>query len=71
MKVMFEFPGDQLPEHCYDCPLHDSENGACKLDGRSSEWRPFWCPLQPMPVSNRAIRHPILGDVVLTEEVDS
>lgn len=36
-----------LPEKCYDCPCHNGEHGYCQADvnGRSSEWRPFWCPL--------------------------
>lgn len=38
---------EELPEHCYDCPCHDGENGYCKADDleRNSIWRPFWCPL--------------------------
>lgn len=38
----------ELPEYCYDCPCHDGENNRCKADpcGRTSEYRPFWCPLK-------------------------
>lgn len=45
MKLMFE---GELPEHCYDCHIHDSENGRCRIDGRTSDYRPFWCPLTPV-----------------------
>lgn len=39
---------DELPEYCYDCPCHDDENDKCKADteGRTSIYRPFWCPLK-------------------------
>ena len=38
----------ELPEYCYDCPCHDGENDKCKADaeGRTSIYRPFWCPLK-------------------------
>jgi len=42
MKLMFE---GELPEHCYDCPIHDPGDGHCQIDGRTSDYRPFWCPL--------------------------
>lgn len=39
---------DKLPERCCDCPCCKSENGMCQAieDYRTSEWRPFWCPLK-------------------------
>lgn len=38
---------DSLPEHCYDCPCHNKENGYCQAnkDYTYSIDRPFWCPL--------------------------
>jgi len=38
----------ELPEYCYNCPCHDGENDKCKADteGRTSIYRPFWCPLR-------------------------
>lgn len=44
---------EALPEHCYDCPCHDGENGYCKADDleRNSDWRPFWCPLEEVKTS--------------------
>lgn len=38
----------ELPEHCYDCPCSNKENGYCQADENerySGDWRPFWCPL--------------------------
>ena len=38
----------ELPEYCYECPCHDRDNGECQADKerrRSSEYRPYWCPL--------------------------
>jgi hypothetical protein len=39
---------DKLPERCCDCPCCKSENGTCQAieDYRTSDWRPFWCPLK-------------------------
>lgn len=40
-----------LPDRCYDCPCHDSQNSCCKADPerRSTyEWRPFWCPAEQL-----------------------
>lgn len=39
---------DKLPERCCDCPCCKSENGTCQAieDYRTSDWRPFWCPLE-------------------------
>lgn len=45
MKLMFE---GELPEHCYDCHIHDPGDGHCQIDGRTSDYRPFWCPLTPV-----------------------
>lgn len=38
----------ELPEYCYNCPCHDGENDKCRADteGRTSIYRPFWCPLK-------------------------
>lgn len=38
----------ELPEYCYNCPCHDGENDKCRADteGRTSIYRPFWCPLR-------------------------
>ena len=74
MIVTFELPGDKLPEHCYDCPIHDGEDGHCQLDGRTSvDWRPFWCPLRPAsdlvaaPVSS--YEEPVCGIIEFREGV--
>lgn len=39
---------DKLPENCCDCPCSCHSNGTCQAikDFRSSDWRPFWCPLK-------------------------
>jgi len=39
---------DALPDHCYECPCHDSESCYCQADKerRYSEYRPYWCPLK-------------------------
>ena len=58
MKVTIEFDLDKLPDRCDECPIHNGEDGRCIIDGRSSEWRPFWCPLKVMPKETK----PYYGD---------
>lgn len=48
MKIIAELKLTELPERCDECPIHNGEDGSCKIDGRVSEWRPFWCPLKIM-----------------------
>lgn len=45
---------NELPERCSDCPCYNKEYDYCQADKyivndkelqRTSEWRPFWCPL--------------------------
>jgi rubrerythrin len=46
---------DSLPELCYECPLHDGENGQCNADKEkrySAEYRPYWCPLKDVDLNN-------------------
>lgn len=39
--------GMEMPEYCYDCPCHNSENGQCKITkDYESMKRPFDCPLK-------------------------
>lgn len=48
----------QLPEHCYECPLCTSDM-RCKADEEkrfSQEWRPYWCPLQVSPFDDESKR---------------
>lgn len=37
----------ELPEKCIECPCYCHTESFCQADDeqRSSEWRPFWCPL--------------------------
>ena len=39
---------EKLPERCVECPCHNSIEDFCQADNerRSSDWRPFWCPLE-------------------------
>lgn len=52
MKKIIISTINELPECCCDCPCHNGENGFCQADDkkRSSEWRPFWCPLKEAQV---------------------
>ena len=41
----------ELPEHCYDCPLNNSEYAQCQADEckrYSDNYRPYWCPLREL-----------------------
>lgn len=38
--------GMEMPEYCYDCPLHDGENGRCNILGITVlDYIPKACPL--------------------------
>ena len=41
---------DALPEYCYECPCYNEEHVYCQADKerRTSEYRPFWCPLKEL-----------------------
>lgn len=41
---------EKLPEYCKDCPCCASHDGHCQADSilRTSEYRPFWCPLEAL-----------------------
>lgn len=58
-----DFEVDVLPEHCYDCKLHADSDGHCLIDGRTSDWRPFWCPIQIVRISETPSK-PYLGDTL-------
>lgn len=41
---------EKMPEHCYECPCVDSENGRCQVDTNIySDLRPAICPLVEIP----------------------
>ena len=61
MKVIAEFELANLPERCDECPIHNGEDGHCKIDGRISEWRPFWCPLKVMSEENKSSYNDSMG----------
>lgn len=44
--------GMEMPKDCYDCPLHDGENGRCNILGITVyDYIPKECPLvEKMPV---------------------
>lgn len=37
--------GMEMPEYCYDCPLHNSEYGSCNILDRATIDPPRDCPL--------------------------
>ena len=38
-------PNIEMPEYCYDCPIHNGESGRCQLIGVSAIDRPAKCPI--------------------------
>lgn len=48
IRLRAEFLATGLPDHCYECKLHNPSDTSCLIDGRTSDWRPFWCPLKVM-----------------------
>ena len=47
---------DELPKYCWDCPIHDGENGWCKILVCYTDYIPKECPLQPIADHDKQVR---------------
>lgn len=52
MAIVIVTDMEKLPDYCTDCPFMNDVINKCQADpgGRSSVWRPFWCPLEEVEV---------------------
>ena len=47
---------DELPKDCWDCPMHDGENGQCKMLVCYTDYIPKNCPLQSLTDYTKQVR---------------
>lgn len=47
---------DELPKDCWDCPMHDGENGQCKMLVCYTDYIPKNCPLQSLSDYTKQVR---------------
>lgn len=65
----------ELPKDCWDCPMHDGENGWCKILVCYTDYIPKECPLQPLTDHDKQVRKEVIeeikknADVILEEGV--
>ena len=51
---------DELPKDCWDCPMHDGENGQCKMLVCYTDYIPKDCPLQSLADHTKQVRKEVL-----------
>ena len=51
---------DELPKDCWDCPMHDGENGWCKMLVCYTDYIPKDCPLQSLSDYTKQVRKEVL-----------
>ena len=53
---------DELPKDCWDCPMHDGENGQCKMLVCYTDYIPKNCPLQSLADHTKQVRKKVCND---------
>ena len=53
---------DELPKDCWDCPMHDGENGQCKMLVCYTDYIPKNCPLQSLADYTKQVRKEVCND---------
>ena len=53
---------DELPKDCWDCPMHDGENGQCKMLVCYTDYIPKNCPLQSLADHTKQVRKEVCND---------
>ena len=53
---------DELPKDCWDCPMHDGENGQCKMLVCYTDYIPKNCPLQSLSDYTKQVRKEVCND---------
>ena len=53
---------DELPKDCWDCPMHDGENGQCKMLVCYTDYIPKNCPLQSLTDYTKQVRKELCDD---------
>lgn len=53
---------DEFPKDCWDCPMHDGENGWCKMLVCYTDYIPKNCPLQSISDYTKQVRKEVCND---------
>ena len=54
---------DELPKDCWDCPMHDGENGQCKMLVCYTDYIPKNCPLQSLSDYTKQVRKEVCDKI--------
>lgn len=54
---------DELPKDCWDCPMHDGENGWCKMLVCYTDYIPKDCPLQSLSDYTKQVRKKVCEEI--------
>lgn len=54
---------DEFPKDCWDCPMHDGENGWCKMLVCYTDYIPKDCPLQPLTDHDKQVRKEVCEEI--------
>lgn len=57
---------DELPKDCWDCPMHDGENGWCKMLVCYTDYIPKDCPLQSLADYTKQVRKEVCDGLALS-----
>ena len=54
---------DELPKDCWDCPMHDGENGWCKMLVYYTDYIPKECPLHSLADHTKQVRKEVCEQI--------
>lgn len=54
---------DEFPKDCWDCPMHDGENGWCKMLVCYTDYIPKNCPLQSISDYTKQVRKEVCEEI--------
>lgn len=54
---------DETPKDCWDCPMHDGENGWCKMLVCYTDYVPKDCPLQSVTDYTKQVREEVVEEI--------
>lgn len=54
---------DETPKDCWDCPMHDGENGWCKMLVCYTDYVPKDCPLQSVTDYTKQVRAEVVEEI--------
>lgn len=61
---------DELPKDCLDCPMHDGENGWCKILVCYTDYIPKDCPIQSLADYTKQVREEVCEKIQEIADLD-